>query len=130
LKKTLTDNICFETDVLRQTEHLNIPRYFSSGWSRAKRGNDFYYIIQELVEGETLARHCHHQPLSVEKVLLFTIQLSQALDYIHRLKIVHRDIKPNNIIVSSDNSIVKLIDFVTARDLARSADLITQVGDV
>lgn len=128
LEKTLTDNICFEADVLRQIEHPNVPRYFSSGWSRDNRGSDFYYIIQELVKGETLASLCRHQPLSIEKVLLFTCQLAKALDYIHRLKIIHRDIKPNNIIVSPDNSTVKLIDFGTARDLARSADLITQVG--
>ncbi|MCY7347747.1 MAG: protein kinase [Pyrinomonadaceae bacterium] len=128
LEKTLTDNICFEADVLRQIQHPNVPRYFSSGWSRDNRGSDFYYIIQELVEGETLARLCRYQPLSVEKVLLFTNQLSGVLDYIHWLKIIHRDIKPNNIIVSPDSSLVKLIDFGTARDLAHSADLITQVG--
>ncbi len=68
LEKTLTDNICFEADVLRQINHPNVPRYFSSGWSRDNRGCDFYYIVQELVEGETLSRLCHHQPLSVEKV--------------------------------------------------------------
>jgi len=128
LEKTLTDNICFEADVLRQINHPNVPHYFSSGWSRDNRGSDFYYIVQELVEGETLSRLCHHQPLSVEKVLLFTHQLAEVLDYIHRLKIIHRDIKPNNIIVSPDSSTVKLIDFGTARDLARSTDLITQVG--
>lgn len=128
LEKTLTDNICFEADVLRQINHPNIPRYFSSGWNRDNRCNDFYYIVQELVEGETLARLCRNQPLSVEKVLLFTGQLAEALDYVHRLRIIHRDIKPNNIIASPDNTTVKLIDFGTARDLARSADLITQVG--
>ncbi|HLM60055.1 MAG TPA: serine/threonine protein kinase [Pyrinomonadaceae bacterium] len=128
LEKTLTDNICFEADVLRQIEHPNVPRYFSSGWSRDNRGNDFYYIVQELVEGEILARLCRHQPLSVEKVLLFTGQLCETLGYIHQLKIIHRDIKPNNIIVSPDNSTVKLIDFGTSRHLDRSGDLITQVG--
>ena len=71
------------------------------------------YIIMEYVPGGDLSTMLHEKgALPEPKVKLLARQTLQALDYLHQRKITHRDIKPDNILIVTDNPIeVKLSDF-------------------
>ncbi|WP_379923223.1 protein kinase [Erythrobacter sp. R86502] len=74
------------------------------------------YIAMELIDGEPLDTLLQRQGrLPSERVLLLARQLADALAYAHRAGIVHRDVKPSNIMVCSDGQTAKLLDFGVAR---------------
>lgn len=74
------------------------------------------YIAMELVEGQPLDAHLQaNGRMPYERVLLLGQQLAGALAYAHRTGVVHRDVKPSNILLSSDGSTAKLVDFGVAR---------------
>jgi eukaryotic-like serine/threonine-protein kinase len=71
------------------------------------------YIVEEWIEGMTLESMVR-EGLPAERIREITIQILDALDYIHRKGVVYRDLKPQNIMITKDNRI-KLIDFGIAR---------------
>jgi tRNA A-37 threonylcarbamoyl transferase component Bud32 len=90
------------------------------------RGEPF--MIMEYLEGPTLAQVIGTQsPMSLERVVNITSQISDALDHAHQQGVVHRDIKPSNIFLL-DNDQVKVADFGLAK-LASASDL-TRMGDM
>jgi len=66
-------------------------------------------VVMECVEGETLARRLEKGPLPVEQVLKYGAQIADALDKAHRSGVVHRDLKPGNIMLTPTGA--KLLDF-------------------
>lgn len=89
------------------------------------------YIMMELVQGQDLGEvlKIRHK-LSVTETLLITLNLAKALDYAHSENIVHRDIKPDNIILLSDSESIKVADFGIARLNESDEAQKTQVGSV
>ena len=74
------------------------------------------YIAMELIEGQPLDSLLLAQGrLPYERVLALGQQLASALDYAHKAGVVHRDVKPSNILLSADGRTVKLLDFGVAR---------------
>src|SRR5215469_7002092 len=73
-----------------------------------------YYLASEYVEGETLRQRLRRSRLGLTEVTDISIQIASALAAAHAQGIVHRDIKPDNLILRSD-SIVKLLDFGIAK---------------
>ncbi len=74
------------------------------------------YIAMELIEGQPLDTLLLAQGrLPYERVLALGQQLASALDYAHRAGVVHRDVKPSNILLSADGRTAKLLDFGVAR---------------
>ncbi len=74
------------------------------------------YIAMELVEGQPLDVHLQaNGRIPYERALLLGQQLAGALAYAHRAGVVHRDVKPSNILLSSDGRTAKLVDFGVAR---------------
>jgi serine/threonine protein kinase len=75
---------------------------------------DFCYITMEYVDGHTLERFCHPDNLlPVDKVAEITFNVCQGLEYAHQQGVIHRDIKPPNIILSSSGQ-PKITDFSIA----------------
>lgn len=85
------------------------------------------YLIMECAEGETLARRLEDGPLPLEQVLKFGMQIADALDKAHRNRVVHRDLKPNNIMLTPTGA--KLLDFGLAKPTARLVSA-TTLSDV
>jgi len=71
------------------------------------------YLVMECVEGETLAKRLEKGPLPLEQVLKYGAQISDALDKAHRSGVVHRDLKPGNIMLTKTGA--KLLDFGLAK---------------
>jgi serine/threonine-protein kinase len=78
------------------------------------------YLVMEFLEGETLAKILEHQkPLPEPEAVRYASRICDALDYLHKNGITHRDLKPQNIMVCRDGSL-RLFDFGIARvDQAR-----------
>jgi len=72
------------------------------------------FIVMDYYEGETIEEKIKQSPLEVDEALDITIQIAQGLDKAHKKKIVHRDIKSANIIVTTDG-VAKLLDFGIAK---------------
>jgi TolB-like protein len=72
------------------------------------------FLVQELVDGETLAARLQHGPLGPTEVLRLAGELSAALAHAHAHGVVHRDLKPENILVTADGT-YKIADFGIAR---------------
>ncbi|MGH2398394.1 MAG: Stk1 family PASTA domain-containing Ser/Thr kinase [bacterium] len=103
--------------------HPHVVRILDSG-----RDNGTWFIAMEHVEGETLKQLVAREgALPVERACQIAGQVCEALEYAHSRGIVHRDIKPQNILVSSGGA-VKVADFGIARAVAAST--ITQPGSV
>ncbi|MGE0483337.1 MAG: protein kinase [Gammaproteobacteria bacterium] len=90
--------------------HPNIIGIYDAGVD-----GDTCYIVMELVEGgETLKDYCRADNLqSIEKVVEMIFKCAKALDYAHKQGVIHRDIKPTNILVTQDGD-VKIGDFSIA----------------
>jgi serine/threonine protein kinase len=91
------------------------------------------YLVMELVEGESLRQIIKEQgPISLSVATEITSQVCAALDEAHRQNIIHRDIKPDNIIVHSlvSGLRVKVLDFGIAKLRDRAASHLTQTGSV
>jgi Tol biopolymer transport system component len=71
------------------------------------------YLVMECVEGETLAKRLEKGPLPLEQVLKYGMQIADALDKAHRSGVVHRDLKPGNVVLTSTGA--KLLDFGLAK---------------
>ncbi len=72
------------------------------------------YIVMELVEGENLTQRIHSRPMPVEEILDVGVQVADALDAAHARGIIHRDIKPGNVIVNERGQ-AKILDFGLAK---------------
>ena len=85
------------------------------------------YLVMECVEGETLAKRLEKGPLALEQVLKYGAQIADALDKAHRSGVVHRDLKPGNIMLTATGA--KLLDFGLAKPAAplTSAAMLTAV---
>jgi serine/threonine protein kinase len=71
------------------------------------------YLVMECVEGETLAKRLEKGPLPLDQVLKYGAQIADALDKAHRSGVVHRDLKPGNIMLATTGA--KLLDFGLAK---------------
>lgn len=78
------------------------------------------YLVMDLVEGETLASRLDRGPLSEPEVVDLGVQIASMLHAVHEVGLVHRDVKPGNVILMEDGR-VRLVDFGFATSLERRA---------
>jgi len=88
------------------------------------------YIIMELVEGEGLAaRLARAGPLREEEAVAIAVQVLDVLDAAHRVDVVHRDVKPSNILLGEDGR-ARLVDFGIAKPLQDLTAGLTRTGEI
>ena len=99
-----------------QFQHENIVTIYDVG-----RDNQVDYLVMEYVDGISLKHYLKKaKPLAVDFVIESIYKICLALDYIHFNNIVHRDIKPDNIMINAGKNVIKLMDFSCA---SRTTDL-------
>ena len=107
-------------------QHPNIVQVYDSGLDPA---SGRHFIVMEYVEGPSCADMLRdHGELEIEEAVRIVRDACHGLDYAHRGGIIHRDVKPGNLLVSSETGAVKLADFGIAKAAEQSR--ITQVGAV
>jgi TolB-like protein/predicted Ser/Thr protein kinase len=90
------------------------------------REGDTAFLAMELVEGSSLRKLLEEGPLSVDQLLDFGVQVTEALAAAHKAGVIHRDLKPENIMLAS-SGYYKVLDFGVARvDLAQPSVIDTQ----
>ncbi len=109
-----------ERQVLAALEHPNIARILDGGDTQ---GGAPYYVM-EFVEGEPLDEYCRNLNLGLESRIRLFQQLCTAVAYLHWKQILHRDLKPGNILVTPEGT-VKLLDFGIAKVLSVGAPDLT-----
>ncbi|HMN46275.1 MAG TPA: serine/threonine-protein kinase [Povalibacter sp.] len=106
-----------ERQILASLEHRNIARLIDGGTTV----DGVPYLVMELIEGEPIDRYCDTHQLGVNDRLRLFLQVCAAVSFAHQRLVVHRDLKPGNILVTADGS-VKLLDFGIAKLLERAPD--------
>ncbi len=123
-----------ELRLSRQVTHPNVCRVYEL-WSTGEGSGEVVFLTMELLEGETLAsRLARHGKLSPKTALAIARQMAAGIAEVHRIKIVHRDVKPSNVYLvpvagGGDRAVV--MDFGLARPaLLTSGPELTQAGAV
>ena len=112
-----------EPHLLALARHPNVPRVFDAGVAGVQP-----YIVTEYVDGEDLQRRLDaHGRLGIDESLAILDQAARALDAAHGRGIVHRDVKPANVLIRSDGHVF-LTDFGVAKDTAWSAGTALFIG--
>ncbi|MFN0118663.1 MAG: protein kinase domain-containing protein [Elusimicrobiota bacterium] len=108
--KTVKDRFFREAESAGNLTHPNIVRIFDAG-----EDQDVAYIAMELLEGEDLKKYTEKANLlPIQKVLEIVSHIASGLDYAHKQGVVHRDIKPGNIMLLKDETL-RITDFGIAR---------------
>ncbi len=127
LERTLVENFQNEAIALDRVRHPNIISRLGHGTARDLQGTVFHYLVLEYLEGGDLQRACREKAFSVKDALGYIEQVCAGLRHAHRHGIIHRDIKPQNILLTGDRITVKIADFGVARIFQSDAP-ITRVG--
>ena len=102
-----------KNNIEKLKSNSNIISYFGTTKDQFK-----IYFLYEYINGENLQQVISNYGLNSEKLVKFYfIQILNAIKYCHSFDIVHRDIKPDNLILSEDKKLIKLIDFGSSFDL-------------
>jgi serine/threonine-protein kinase len=110
--------------------HPAIAAIYDTGEERAATGEPLPYIVMEFVSGRTLKEVlAAEQRLQPRRALEITADICAALEFSHRHGIIHRDVKPGNVMVTPSGQ-VKVMDFGIARDLGSGATTMTQTSAV
>ncbi|GMQ56899.1 Stk1 family PASTA domain-containing Ser/Thr kinase [Vallitalea sediminicola] len=118
--KVLRDEFCLDEEFVRRFKveaqsaaslsHHNIVNIYDVG-----NDKNIYYIVMELLDGITLKEYIkNNAPLSDAETIKIAASIASALEHAHENHIIHRDIKPQNIIITKDGN-VKVADFGIAR---------------
>ena len=139
LKPALANDPAFRTRFRREAQdaakmaHPNIVRIFDAGEETVTdpSGNEAQipFIVMEYVDGRLLKDIIAQGPIAPDEAARITGQILTALEYSHRAGVVHRDIKPGNIMIAA-NGQVKVMDFGIARAVSESSATIAETSAI
>jgi eukaryotic-like serine/threonine-protein kinase len=99
-----------ERQILATLDHPNIARLLDGGTTE----EGIPYFVMELIEGQPITEYCDSRNLTIAERLKLFVAVCSAVQYAHQRLIVHRDIKPGNILVTREGT-PKLLDFGIAK---------------
>jgi len=112
-----------ERQILTDLNHINIAQMYDAGVT----DKGIPWFVMEYIEGEDIITYAGRHNLNIEQRVVLFKQVCEALIYAHSKGVVHRDIKPNNLIVGQDK-VVKLLDFGIAANAEDES--LTMTGSV
>src|SRR5215203_4206056 len=127
LERTLVENFQNEAIALDRVRHPNIISRLGHGTARDLRGMVFHFLVLEYLAGGDLSKACREKALSFQKSFGYLEQVCAGLAHAHQSGVIHRDIKPQNLLLTADRETVKIADFGVAR-FSASDSPITRVG--
>jgi len=127
LERTLVANFQNEAVALDRVRHPHIISRLGHGTAIDLAGTTFHYLVLEYLPGGDMAALSKNHPLSIEKTLYYLEQVCSGLAHAHRCGVIHRDIKPQNLLLTANRKTVKIADFGVARFEATEG-AITRVG--
>ena len=127
LERTLIENFRNEAVALDRVRHPNIISRLGHGTAIDLQGRTFHYLVLEYLSGGDLQALVVRRPLPLDGALLYLGQVCAGLAYAHKHGVIHRDIKPQNLLLTADQHTVKIADFGVAK-LEATEGAITRVG--
>jgi serine/threonine protein kinase len=129
LERTLVENFQNEAIALDKVRHPYIIRRMGHGSAADLTGKVFHYLVLEYMAGGDLLSLCSRRPMSLSQASVYFEQVAEALAYAHSQQVIHRDIKPKNLLLSENHKVVKIADFGVAKMTHMDSDYeITRVG--
>lgn len=121
--KDLVNKFKRESQAVASLSHPNIVNVYDVG-----QVDDLYYMVMEMVEGKTLKKIIKEKgALHQEEIIHYSKQIANALRHAHENYVIHRDIKPQNVLITEDHR-AKLTDFGIA--LSSSTNTLTNTGNL
>jgi tetratricopeptide (TPR) repeat protein/tRNA A-37 threonylcarbamoyl transferase component Bud32 len=117
-----------ESETLGRLRHRGIAQIYSAGTAEAASGSLSYFVM-ELVEGPDLMTYRETIGLETDGILRLTAEICDAVHYAHGEGVIHRDLKPGNILVDRDG-VPRILDFGVARLIDHDAETMTEDGVV
>src|SRR4051812_44940091 len=127
LERTLIENFRNEAIALDRVRHPNIISRLGHGTAKDLQGRTFHYLVLEYLSGGDLQALVRNRPLPLEGALFYLEQICAGLAYAHKHEVIHRDIKPQNILLTADQHTAKIADFGVAK-IEAAEGMITRVG--
>jgi serine/threonine protein kinase len=120
-----------ERQAVAMMDHPNIAKVLDAGTTESGRP----YFVMELVKGVPITKYCDEKHLPIRARLELFVQVCQAVQHAHQKGIIHRDIKPNNVLVAEydNHAVPKVIDFGVAKATAQKLTertMFTEFGQV
>src|SRR5256714_11282172 len=127
LERTLVTNFQNEAVALDRVRHPNVINRLGHGTAIDLTGTTFHSIVLEYRPGGDLYALTKTRPLSTKQALFYLEQVCSGLAHAHKCGVIHRDIKPQNLLLTADQQVVKIADFGVAR-IDATEGAITRVG--
>ena len=119
----MVDRFLYERQILATLNHPNIAGLMDGGTT----DTGVPYLVMELIEGDRVDAYCQAKKLSITERLRIFLPICAAVEYAHQHLVIHRDIKPGNILVTNDGT-PKLLDFGIAKIFDPSSERETTVA--
>jgi serine/threonine protein kinase len=127
LERTLIENFQNEAIALDRVRHHNIISRLGHGTAIDLSGAIFHYLVLEYLPGGDIFKLCKNRPMPLKQTMYYLEQVCAGLSHAHEQGVIHRDIKPQNLLLTKDRRKVKIADFGVAKIGAHEGN-ITRVG--
>jgi len=119
----------FESEILAHLRHPNIAQIFESGMHEMGSGNVPYFAMEYVPEAKSITAYATENKLGIRERLQLFATVCDAVHHGHQKGVIHRDLKPGNILVD-DAGVPKIIDFGVARSVDSDLAMTTQQTEV
>src|SRR5215203_567582 len=127
LERTLVENFRNEAVALDRVRHPNIISRLGHGTAIDLSGRTFHYLVVEYLSGGDLQALVLRRPLPLDGALFYLEQVCKGLGHAHKHGVIHRDVKPQNLLLTADQHVIKIADFGVAK-IEAAEGAITRVG--